>query len=176
MATEIPLRIRQAMQAKGYKNLRQLSLAMGHPVGSTHRVFAGQNNHTTLRTYKRIADLLGWSLEQFFGIAEGNQPENIGQFLRGRLKFLGISSHQFRAYLGGSTKGGGNWEEYLSGGHKYERLRLYSSMRTALGFTADQLHESLIIFGSLTQARGSEKLLSSSGTDLVNTYSVRRAS
>jgi hypothetical protein len=176
MATQIPDRIREAMaeMSPPIKTLGQLVARMGHPSASVYRVFAGQNNHTTLRTYKRIAEICGWTLEQFFVIAQGNQPENIAQFLRGRLKTAEISVSDFCAYLYYGTKGGGGGFEYLDGSHRYERLSLYSSMRTALGITADELCESLIISDRLTKPLESGKLHTSKRLDEVNTYSTHR--
>lgn len=172
MATEIPQAIKEAMLAAQppIKTIGQLVTRMQHPSAGVYRIFSGKNQHTTLKTYKRISEICGWTLDQFFAISHGNSPESISQFLRGRLEHLGISIYAFCAYLSGDTKGSGGWFEYLNGNHKYERLTLYYSLKTALGITADTMYEALIISEDLQNLPDSEKI-SATDRQQVLTYS-----
>lgn len=160
MTTYIPEQIREAMSRQGIKNLRQLALRMDYHPAPVHRLFSGKNGHTTLKTYKRISEVCEWSLEQFFSIAHGNDPEAVSNYLRSRLERLGISIRAFCRHISTTTTHGGGYCEYLNGQHLYERLNVYYQAKSALGITADALYESLIISGGLTDYVASEKLSS----------------
>lgn len=160
------------MALKKIKNLRQLALAMPgfeKSPGTVHRIFSGKNSHTTLRTYKRIATIFDWTLEEFFEMATNNQPDAVSFILRAKMKSADISVREFIRYVSDSTTYGGGNLDLLEGKHKFERLSLYRSLSSALGITADTMYESLIMSESLTKRTESEKLSSSDRTHKVNT-------
>ena len=152
MAVVIPETVRQAMDAKKIKNLRQLAIACGygHSPLSIHRMFSGKCQHRSFTAYKRVASALQWTLEQFFFIAAANEPQAVGAFIRARLKQIKKSTYEFTKELSGTTTSNGGWHDYISGNIKYDRLRIYSSIGTTLGITLDTLYESLLIENRLT--------------------------
>lgn len=175
MTAQVPQLFKDAMSAQGIKNLRQLTLKMNQAPSAVHRIFDGTNAHTALRTYKRIAEICGWSLDEFFNLAHANKPEHVSFILRGRLKALNISTTGFTRYLTGGTANGGSALRYLSGEISYDRLDLYWSLKTALGITADTMYESLIISEDLTATYpggiiSTSKAISVQGA--LNKYSV----
>lgn len=151
MAVVIPKTVRQAMDAKKIKNLRQLAIACGygHSPLSIHRMFSGKCKHRSLDAYKRVASALQWTLSQFFVIASSSDSAAVGAFIRARLKQLKLSTYDFGRIISGSEEHGG-WHDYISGNIKYDRLRIYSSISTTLGITPDALYESLLIENRLT--------------------------
>lgn len=155
----IPETIQSQMKLKGIKTLRSLAIQSGLDPMTVHRMFSGKNQHKALVTYKRIADTLQWSLETFFQVSECNQPEAIGLTIRARLKQLEIPTTQFASVV--DTAGGSNGFKYLRGDIGFDRLRIYASVRTALGITCDALYESFVMSGCLT-ATGTTAILSPS--------------
>lgn len=163
-----------AAQKPPVKNLRQLALKMQFEPTTVHRIFSGKNQHTTLKTYKRIAEICGWNLEEFFRIACSNKPEHTAFILRGRLKERDISVRSFCAYLSDGTTGGTGHFLYLDGSHKYERLSLYHQLKTALGITADTMYEALLTTKPLTLRPESDKLTESASAVSFNLFTIKR--
>lgn len=165
---EVPQEIRDLMAAQNppIKNLRQLALRMEHAPSAVHRIFSGKNSHGTLQTYKRISEICDWSLEQFFSIAYGNDPESIGAFIRARLSKLNISTTVFRRHVSEGTGDSGGPVRYIDGSHKYERLNLYWRLKSSLGITADTMYELLLIREPLTALSQGGKLYSSKANEI----------
>lgn len=169
MTVVIPEQIQEAMKLKGIKNLRQLAIRSGYEKApmTVHNIFSGRNKHTSLVAMKMVADVLEWTLADFFKVAASNDPEHIGWIIRGRLKKLGLSTYDFAKKLSGTTTSNGGWHDYIAGNIKYDRLDIYNNITTALGITPDAFYESLFNENRLTGQVGMYKLDS---TRSVSTY------
>lgn len=165
----IPPEIAKVMKEQGIRTLNMLATKCGYGPMTIRRIFLPNHSHKMLFVYMRRAEALDWSLEQFFSICLENTPDDAGVLIAERIRELGMSLRQFSKKIG-SQDGGGSLFKYINGDADYQCMRIYKSISTALGITADNLAISLAtISGDLCTQVSSGKVLESGATTFLET-------
>lgn len=140
----IPPEIEEAMKEKGIKTLRKLATRCGYNPMTIRRMFLPNHGHRMLVQYMRWGVALDLSLEELFSICLDNDAEEAGNLLAERISEQGFSLRKFSQELGNQSSGVGlSVYHYINGDADYQSMRIYRSISTELGITADKLATSI---------------------------------
>lgn len=135
----IPPDIEKAMRAKGIKTLNMLATKCGYSAMTIRRLFLPTHGHKMLFQYLKWCLSLRLSMEDFFSICLDNEPDEAGIKLNELITSKGYSLTKFSAELGKTSGVSDNIYRYINGEADYQAMRIYRSISTTLGITADKL-------------------------------------
>lgn len=140
----IPPEVADAMKTQGIKTLRALATRCGLPPMSVRRLFLPNHGHRMLIQYLRWSIALEMSMDELFDICLENDAEEAGNLLAERISERGFSLRKFSQELGSKSNGiGRSVYHYINGDADYQSMRIYKSVATELGITADKLGNSI---------------------------------
>lgn len=105
------------------------------PKPTLYHVFA-KDNHLGLSKFKRVAEMLQWSLKDFSKECLTKTQLELRTMITAQLGRLGISAHHFHKTTGGV--------HYYRNKNTFRTLRTYSTIAFYLGITLDDLANILL--------------------------------
>lgn len=156
------------MKAQGVRSIEALADEAGLVPLTVRRILDGTSGHRALITYKRQADILGWTLGQYFLKAQALDPDEFGMVISSRIKSKGYT----RSSFGKKVSTEDNAYLYASGSVKFKSLVTYAAICRVLSITPEELYESLLTLRPVDENRENDRIADVERVNSQNLYTV----